>query len=792
MASNAVRSPIRTHWPALLAILALGAILRLIALDHPAIWGDEAMTYGRVCGTYRQMIAAMDHWAFVPLHYSLIWLIGQFRPLTPAVMRAAPAIAGILTVPALYWLGRELAGRSAGLMLALLAATSAYLLNYSRDAKMYSEFWLCCTLNIAALFWWLRVRNLASWWTWVATAVAMVGLQTQGLILLAVELLVVLTAPRANWSSLPRLLLLILFLPIDGLIWLARWPVHFIQRKRNRPTPAWLGGRNNAHRLVRHVMDRFAWPPIVLFALGIGVILPGPLCYYAFANHYAENVGENGWMRTGLQWVREYNDGRPAIEMPTYALTAYLTGWELPKPSEMSQIDVRTRRLLCGSCLAIAALLALGLFPWRSRQRWTTAADGVTIPLRWRPLLWIVLWIVLPAYACFIVSLPYKVTPAQAQCRPRDWIMPAIVAARGHWWWIAPAIFAVALAIAFWSASGWRKALSGLARIIAVAATIVLLCELLAAARLPLDRWAHQHIGSAWDEHTSVWMPRYFAISLPAVLLAAVLLIRRLPTRALRIAAVALIVTVNIAQHAARVWAGSEPPTELIAADMLAAQGPTTTTRTFTHLEPRRVNFGAPGSGIPHSTPMAYYLNILSGRTSTPNGFVWQLDNGFEHWPPSWWPEITQYVVRNIQLTPRLKRIVVWDEPPVDQLQPADRLADQLSPAWRRVADATFTVRDHWTWRNLYLCRRRVYERDPNAPPEPAPIPARPATAPAPRTRFPTRRPATTAPTTRPATRQSIPQPPPTTRAIIHTSTQPAIAHATAPPTTRPATAPSR
>ena len=48
-APRSSRSIFRSRWPlvVLLALTVLAGALRFIALDHPAIWGDEAATAGR-------------------------------------------------------------------------------------------------------------------------------------------------------------------------------------------------------------------------------------------------------------------------------------------------------------------------------------------------------------------------------------------------------------------------------------------------------------------------------------------------------------------------------------------------------------------------------------------------------------------------------------------------------------------------------------------------------------------------------------------------------------------------
>src|SRR5437868_7876688 len=99
-------------------------------------------------------------------------LINGGVKMTQQIMRFVPALAGTLMAPAMYFLAIHLVDRKRALLAALFAATSAYLLVYSRDAKMYSHFWLMCTLSVACLLWWLRVRTRVAWLCWIASSIA--------------------------------------------------------------------------------------------------------------------------------------------------------------------------------------------------------------------------------------------------------------------------------------------------------------------------------------------------------------------------------------------------------------------------------------------------------------------------------------------------------------------------------------------------------------------------------------------------------------------------------------------
>jgi len=165
--SEAVRPSLSSPWyhvRPIFLITLLATILRFALLSQPVLWGDEALVYLRVAFSYRDMLDTLLHDSFAPLHYELYWCIARAFHMTPIVMRLVPAISGILMVPAIYWLARQLCNPWAANCAALFTACSAFVLGYSRDAKMYMDFWLFCTLSVACLLWWLRSGGESRGW----------------------------------------------------------------------------------------------------------------------------------------------------------------------------------------------------------------------------------------------------------------------------------------------------------------------------------------------------------------------------------------------------------------------------------------------------------------------------------------------------------------------------------------------------------------------------------------------------------------------------------------------------
>src|SRR5438477_5058089 len=133
---------------ALIAIIVLGATLRFWQLGARSLWVDEGST---------AVIARLDWWNFLRLlwrreanmafYYLLMrgWIhLGHGE----AWLRALSAIFGVLAIAAIYFLGRTLWGRSAGLVAALLLALNAYHIRYSQEARSYSLAVLLVILSV--------------------------------------------------------------------------------------------------------------------------------------------------------------------------------------------------------------------------------------------------------------------------------------------------------------------------------------------------------------------------------------------------------------------------------------------------------------------------------------------------------------------------------------------------------------------------------------------------------------------------------------------------------------------
>jgi 4-amino-4-deoxy-L-arabinose transferase-like glycosyltransferase len=639
----------------LLGITLAGGLLRFALLGQPCLWGDEALVYWRTCGSYADLLQPLHSDGFPPLHYELFWVIIRAlgRAPGPAAMRAVAATCGTLLVPAVYFLARQLLPRRASLVAAAFTAGSAFALFYSRDAKMYAEAWLAMTLGVGCLLWWLRTGRSTAWLAWVAAGAAAGGLQTLTLVsVVGLSPLFLLTQRRAHW----------------------------------RQTLAWLAG--------------------------VALIAAGPVGYYARFNAWTEKVDDRGWRASGLEWVPAYNFGRTGPQQVRYLATTFLTGWEWPRPIAFTRMPPRRGWLLCGAGTAVVLLVAAGALPWRTlgavvaHRRPAGEGDldqpqSLDVRARqergpeppWRVALWLTAWIALPVYGFYCRSVPDFATPEDA--------LAAVGLTRHVWPWVAVAIVAAACVIhrpTRTTAARWL----GLALVLA---GVTGACQATGMVMASLARAAAAE-GHPWE---SVWVPRYMGFVWPAVAVAAAALLDRLPTRAVRASALAVVLAGNLGMFAFRLFGTTEPPVDRMAADVWAAQpagGHPSDTLTWTDLG---AISGGNGGGHLFSDPGRYYLELLARRPMSPTLFKGSLSTFTIHrWDPD-------HGVRAAVATagPSLRRVVVWDQSDVTDPPPDDEGLLPRLPGWRRSADEAYTVRDVWTGQDLTRYRRREYLREP-------------------------------------------------------------------------------
>jgi mannosyltransferase len=139
----------RSFW-IVAGLTALGAVLRFATLGDQAYHHDEIVTASRVLrvGFGHAMDAVGFSESAPPLYYALAWFWTQVTGNGEWGLRFLSALAGVLTIPVGYLVGRELRDARAGAIAAALIAVNPMLLWYSQEARAYSLLGLFCALSL--------------------------------------------------------------------------------------------------------------------------------------------------------------------------------------------------------------------------------------------------------------------------------------------------------------------------------------------------------------------------------------------------------------------------------------------------------------------------------------------------------------------------------------------------------------------------------------------------------------------------------------------------------------------
>ncbi len=131
---EAVRARSRAFW-IVAGLTVLAAALRFATLGVQAYHHDEIVTASRVLrdGFWHAMEAVGFSESAPPLYYALAWAWTQVTGTGEFGLRSLSALAGVLTIPVAYLIGRELRGRRTGLLAAALVAVNPMI---QRPAKV--------------------------------------------------------------------------------------------------------------------------------------------------------------------------------------------------------------------------------------------------------------------------------------------------------------------------------------------------------------------------------------------------------------------------------------------------------------------------------------------------------------------------------------------------------------------------------------------------------------------------------------------------------------------------------
>lgn len=155
---------------AIIAVTIIGGLLRFYNLGYNSLWLDEASTY-----TFATAGSIWDIWNLTatiepnPPLFHWIEYVMLFFGNNEFVLRFIPALLGTLTIPVMYFIGKDYIDEKGGLIAAIFFALSPYLIVYSQEARAYSTLLFFIAL---AFLCYIRALKGNSYNYWILFAVA--------------------------------------------------------------------------------------------------------------------------------------------------------------------------------------------------------------------------------------------------------------------------------------------------------------------------------------------------------------------------------------------------------------------------------------------------------------------------------------------------------------------------------------------------------------------------------------------------------------------------------------------
>ena len=180
-----------------LVLLTFGAAsLRFFHVGLKSFWADEAFSITLVqfgWADFRHTLVSSE--ANMALYYLLLRLWSHISD-TPSFVRALSVLAGVATVPAIYFAGESLFSRRAGIIAAVLLSVNVFHISYSQEARSYSLLVLLVTCS--SLFFVRSVKSqgrTGGVWHILTSGAALYAHFFSALVLLA---------QLVSWMLLPR------------------------------------------------------------------------------------------------------------------------------------------------------------------------------------------------------------------------------------------------------------------------------------------------------------------------------------------------------------------------------------------------------------------------------------------------------------------------------------------------------------------------------------------------------------------------------------------------------------
>lgn len=136
-------------------VIAAAAALRCAGLGTQSFWYDESATAALMRRPLGEVWQSIVHQEITPpLYYGVAWAWTHATGVGEAGVRSLSALCGVATVGVIYLVARDLGGRRAGLLAAVVATVNPLLVWYAQEARSYALVALFAAVSLLALVRW--------------------------------------------------------------------------------------------------------------------------------------------------------------------------------------------------------------------------------------------------------------------------------------------------------------------------------------------------------------------------------------------------------------------------------------------------------------------------------------------------------------------------------------------------------------------------------------------------------------------------------------------------------------
>ena len=164
-------------------IILLSLCLRFYDLGGESYWYDEIIMVHAAQGDLSSILHGGRPPVYVVLAHFWIELFGTSEEAT----RSLSALAGVLSIPVIYLIGKRLFSRNVGMISAFFMAVSQFQIYYSQDFRYYSLFVLMTLLSYYFLLIVLKNRNIINLTLYVLTSVLLFYTHAFGVFIIAAQ-----------------------------------------------------------------------------------------------------------------------------------------------------------------------------------------------------------------------------------------------------------------------------------------------------------------------------------------------------------------------------------------------------------------------------------------------------------------------------------------------------------------------------------------------------------------------------------------------------------------------------